>query len=173
MPPSTKSQSAFRSFWLSAENGRFALHFPERAERPVCPVAELAEMWKGRLVRDATSHRGGPAADLISSSWLQRREDADLITARLSPSCGALSRVRGSVFSPLRSTAAFYRAQSERSKWMCTLLMWVLIRGQRPDLALSPEGWVNETVMSQRHCLTPTPCSSGLSHNRPLAFLPP
>lgn len=47
--------------------------------------------------------------------------------------------------------------------------MWVLIRGQRPDLALSPKGWVNETVMSQRHCLTPTPCSSGLSHTQPLA----
>lgn len=56
-----------------AADGLFALRsvFPKRAEveRSVSPVAELnAEMREGRLVRDVTSHRGGPAADLISSS---------------------------------------------------------------------------------------------------------
>lgn len=93
----TNFPSAFRWFWLSAANALRSV-FPKRAEveRSVSPVAELnAEMREGRLVRDITSHRGGPAADLISSSWLQRREHADLITARLSPSCGALSCVHG------------------------------------------------------------------------------
>lgn len=138
----TNFPSAFRWFWLSAANALRSV-FPKRAEveRSVSPVAELnAEIWEDRLVRDITSHRGGPAADLISSSWLQRREDADLITARLSPSCGALSCVHVFFFFfPISSSAVFCRAQSERSERMCVLLMWVLIRGQRPDLALYPQ----------------------------------
>lgn len=141
--------SAFRWFWHSAASGSFTLCFTELAEveGSVSPVAELnAEIREGRLVRDATSHRGGPAADLISSSWLQRREDADLITARLSLSCGALSCVHGSSFFVL----GFFSSQllrrllssiigKEASRCRSPLLMWVLIRGQRPDLALSPQ----------------------------------
>lgn len=97
LQPSSHQHSGGLGSPLQTAASLFASPKQAEVERSVSPVAELnAEMREGRLVRDVTSHRGGPAADLISSSWLQRREDADLITARLSPCCDALSRIHGS-----------------------------------------------------------------------------
>lgn len=97
LQPSSHQHSGGLGSPLQTAASLFASPKQAEVERSVSPVAELnAEMREGRLVRDVTSHRGGPAADLISSSWLQQREDADLITARLSPCCDALSRVHGS-----------------------------------------------------------------------------